>query len=264
MAAEDIDCSDFFDGPGKRKRSPAAAVATVMQLLKGDSMNMGKEPVSLFRPDDNVGNVLKQEYMPEEQMLVSSIRQELHMPEPPVPPTTSTVINEDESPDFHSGFQNGFSQGFIAGLFYKQNEISASLNLGIKADAEGVPGVSGQMMARLMSQGNRINCSRSKASKTSPVPTRRPYRFCVKCWITSKTWVLKSIKLPNGSIAHLHPEVCSAWEGDAEPTKDQFRIYGAAYKRAQRSSALHDVALKAFKAAMPDVEEEKLHDYLMS
>jgi len=85
MAAEDIDCSDFFDGPGKRKRSPAAAVATVMQLLKGDSMNMGKEPVSLFRPDDNVGNVLKQEYMPEEQMLVSSIRQELHMPEPPVP-----------------------------------------------------------------------------------------------------------------------------------------------------------------------------------
>ena len=58
-----------------------------------------------------------------------------------------------------------------------------------------------------------------------PFNNHLPGRFCTKCWIKSKTWVLKSIKLPNGSISHLHPEVCPSWENETEePTKEQIRL----------------------------------------
>ena len=38
--------------------------------------------------------------------------------------------------------------------------------------------------------------------------------------------------------------------------------YGAAFKRAQRSLLLHDVALNIYKSVMPEVPERALQDFL--
>ena len=58
---------------------------------------------------------------------------------------------------------------------------------------------------------------------------------------------------------------CTACECVAIPIKsliDDVNRYGAAYKRAQRSSDLHNVALNAFKSAMPEVPEASWQAYL--
>ena len=70
-----------------------------------------------------------------------------------------------------------------------------------------------------------INHGCSSHDLQIPFNKHLPDRFCTKCWIKTKAWVLKSIKFQNGSISHLHPEVCPSWENEAEePTKEQIRL----------------------------------------
>jgi len=142
-------------------------------------------------------------------------------------------------------FAHGFSEGFLAGCKYIQS----------------------QMKDRRHSQMDILDNSSAESPMASPKARRglirRPYRFCTKCWIMHKKWVLKSIKLPTGSVVNLHPEVCPDWDKPSEePTKEQLRVYGAAFKRAQRSSLLHDVALNTYTSVMPGVPVSTLQEFL--
>jgi len=155
--------------------------------------------------------------------------------------TSSMTRNEEEY------YSRGFQQGFLAGMNHIQTCATGSLH---------GPGTMRQ---------DAIQQELASNARASNILTRRPYRFCTRCWIKTKKWVLKSLKLPNGSIAHLHPFVCPSWDNpDEEPTKEQIKLYGAAFKRAQRSSTLQNAALGAFKTALPDVTDSFLRNYLMS
>jgi len=120
-----------------------------------------------------------------------------------------------------------------------------------------------QTLARLLQTGNLSEVSCLQPIKRRIVSLRHPYRFCPKCWIQNKVWVLKSIKLPDSTVKHLHPPTCPSWGNNAtNPTKHQLQRYGAAYKRAQRTQVLHKTALMAFKSAMPEATEGHLSAYI--
>merc|ERR1711990_1365782 len=47
--------------------------------------------------------------------------------------------------------------------------------------------------------------------------TRRPYRFCSRCWIKRKAWVLRSLTLPYGQCTNLNDhtnDTCPDWSKD--------------------------------------------------
>jgi len=94
---------------------------------------------------------------------------------------------------------------------------------------------------------------------------RKPYRFCVPCWITTQKWVIKTIVHPTGACSQLggHTQfVCPHWNSDAEPTSEQNRAYGAAFKRASRGTVLYDTAFDLFKETFPDMSEADIRAYL--
>jgi len=159
------------------------------------------------------------------------------------PEDTSAALDGDSLTEKElQCFTDGFSQGFLSGMRYNEQ----------KAITEATQHV--QELGTLESSDPGVAIMR-----------RRPYRFCTKCWIVHKQWVLKSLKLPNGSVRHLHPEVCPAWKDQIEePTKAQVKLYGAAFKRAQRTSVLRDTALKEFRIALPNASASELHKYLMT
>lgn len=106
-----------------------------------------------------------------------------------------------------------------------------------------------------------------KSPPTSKTKTRRPYRFCSKCWLKRDAWVLRSIKLPDGSIFNLNKhsnDTCPVWpDSDPPPTSEQTRAYGTAFKRAQRSSQLHDIAFNHFTSLVPETPKDQLTAYLV-
>jgi len=107
---------------------------------------------------------------------------------------------------------------------------------------------------------------KQKQSAPSKTKTRRPYRFCSKCWLKHGIWALRSVKLPDGSIVNLNRhtnDTCPGWpEHDLHPTAEQTRAYGTAFKRAQRGSHLHSVAVEEFRALVPNMPSEELDKYL--
>ena len=96
--------------------------------------------------------------------------------------------------------------------------------------------------------------------------TRKPYRFCVYCWIMEKEWKLKALTSPDGQNIQIggHTQmVCPVWPSKAlEPTPEQQREYGAAFKRASRKNFLHDKAFVAFKIQFPDMDDASIHAFL--
>jgi len=100
----------------------------------------------------------------------------------------------------------------------------------------------------------------------SKTKTRRPYRFCSKCWLKRGTWALRSVKLPDGCIVNLNRhtnDTCPDWpEEDLPPTAEQTRAYGTAFKRAQRGAHLHEIAIKEFSTLLPGVSEDVLNKHL--
>jgi len=159
-------------------------------------------------------------------------------------PNQATQVGKES---FEKGFAHGFSEGFLAGCKYIESHVK---------DCHS------QILDNSSAEGPKARGSLSSRPSRGGL-SRRPYRFCSKCWIMHKQWVLKSIKLPTGSVVSLHPEICPDWDKpDEEPTKGQLRLYGAAFKRAQRSLLLHDVALNTYKSVMPGVPERALQDFL--
>ena len=98
--------------------------------------------------------------------------------------------------------------------------------------------------------------------------SRRPYRFCSRCWIKKKEWILRSLTLPYGQCTNLNEHTndkCLAWpKGDPPPTAEENRAYAAAFKYAQRRGVLHDIALEEFKQMTPAMAEEELVKYLIT
>lgn len=169
-------------------------------------------------------------------------RSETTIPKP-MAKREGSPINEGRLPikrDLEAeGFTCGYSEGFLAGRKYQLKCMQEPHN------------ASGKMQSASPVEGPKVGSNRA------------PYRFCIKCFVVNKTWVLKSIKLPSGVVKHLHPEVCPVWDEDGEePTKEQLRVYGAAFKRAQRSSKLHDVAFEAYQSWIPEVPESYLKAFL--
>ena len=91
-------------------------------------------------------------------------------------------------------------------------------------------------------------------------------RFCSKCWIKNKQWRLRSIKLPCGRSVTINghtSDQCPEWpKGLIEPTSEQNRAYGTAFKQLQRSGHLRGMALVAFKDALPTKKTEEITAYL--
>jgi len=106
-----------------------------------------------------------------------------------------------------------------------------------------------------------------KSSEPSKSKTRRPYRFCSKCWLKHSKWSLRSVKLPDGCIINLNQhtnDTCPDWpESDPAPTTAQIRAYGTAFKRAQRGAQLHEIALNEFRALVPNMPKTDLMAYLV-
>ena len=55
---------------------------------------------------------------------------------------------------------------------------------------------------------------------------------------------------------------CPEWPGKQEPSSEQLRAYGAAFKRAVRSDALYPIALKSFKETFPEMDDAAMDDCL--
>jgi len=94
---------------------------------------------------------------------------------------------------------------------------------------------------------------------------RKPYRFCVSCWIMKGEWAIKALTMPDGRNVQVggHTQMrCPEWPGIQEPSSEQLRSYGAAFKRAVRSDALYPIALKAFKEMFPEMSNETVVKYL--
>jgi len=102
--------------------------------------------------------------------------------------------------------------------------------------------------------------------------SRKPYRFCARCWTTNKVWVVKSITKPTGVNVSLHDHTkntCPQWPFRHAPSIVQHRQYGAAFKKAGRGrqgtqhGILHDMAFKEFKLRLPQMSDADLHNYLL-
>jgi len=159
-------------------------------------------------------------------------------------------------------FADGFSQGFLSGMRYYQQNLQA------QGTMQAVEQPQTLKTTPHMAKSWQVNSSGPHDERTTmfnitKLSPRRPYRFCSKCWIKHKRWVLRSIKLPSGRSINLHGETCPEWPpGEGEPNAEQIRAYGAAFKQAQRSSQLHAVALEAFKRAAPDMTDHELEEHL--
>jgi len=96
---------------------------------------------------------------------------------------------------------------------------------------------------------------------------RKPYRFCMFCWIMKKEWLVKSLTTPEGKRLQInnHEQLsCPLWPLDLDPTAEQQRAYGAAFKRAVRQNTLHHIAMKTCQTHFPYMSEEELNTYLIA
>jgi len=96
-----------------------------------------------------------------------------------------------------------------------------------------------------------------------------PYRFCRKCWSKDGSWKLRSIKLISENTSTFingHTNTfCPSWGEDGEELEEgkaKHKQYSAAFKRAQQSSELHNIAFKALKEMDPSLNEDTLNEYL--
>lgn len=107
---------------------------------------------------------------------------------------------------------------------------------------------------------------KSEDSEAPKPKSRRPYRFCSKCWLKSGQWVLRSIKTPDGGTVNLNQhtnDACPQWpDMESLPTAQQTRAYGTAFKRAQRGEKLYEIAFSEFAKLVPDMSPEALKQYL--
>ena len=90
---------------------------------------------------------------------------------------------------------------------------------------------------------------------------RKPYRFCVPCWVKLKQFVIKAAHTPDGRTRQLggHTQTtCPVWGDRPEPTPEENRAYGAAFKRAARQTTLRDIAFRTFKENFPDLRDEQI------
>jgi len=89
------------------------------------------------------------------------------------------------------------------------------------------------------------------AAATGTMKSRRPYRFCTRCWIKTSRWVMKHIVLPDGAVCHKGSHTsrtCPQWTQTVDPpTDEQNRAHAAAFKSAQRRGELHRLAVQIFK-----------------
>lgn len=97
------------------------------------------------------------------------------------------------------------------------------------------------------------------------VQPRKPYRFCVPCWIVQSQFIIKAVHTPDGQTKQLggHAQMsCPLWGNRPDPTAEQHRAYGAAFKRATRQNTLHDVAFKTFKENFPELSDEDIRTHI--
>jgi len=132
------------------------------------------------------------------------------------------------------------------------------------AQAKAAPEPKEPVFNRWMANGN------GTLSKLEPRQSV-PYWFCRKCWTKDGSWKLRSIKLLSENTAtfvngHTN-SFCSSWGAGGErleDPKDRHRQYGAAFKRAQQTSELHDIAFKTFKERYPSniIDDGALNEYI--
>jgi len=104
----------------------------------------------------------------------------------------------------------------------------------------------------------------TKAAKEKLV--RKPYKFCVYCWISTGEWILKALTAPDASNIQLgsHTQrTCPRWQAKTEATPEQHRAYGAAFKRAVRQNTLHNIAYSAFQEKFPEMSDEEIAAHMM-
>lgn len=254
--------------PGKRKRDenfqpgPAAPQASVPQMPAQGLQATGSVPLHANGSHD-IGLGVAQELvvMPSQQPMMD-------------PQQVSMMDQFNQRSKVQPGagmqstpgsFEDGYSQGFLAGLYYIQQNMQTQ---GAQKASPGAGGSIPHMAKSWQVNSGPMSSACALVEQTAvfnitKFSPRRPYRFCSKCWIKNKKWVLRSIKLPSGRSINLHGDMCPEWPaGDEQPSAIQMRAYGAAFKQAQRSSQLHSVALEAFKQAAPEMTQHELQDHL--
>jgi len=127
--------------------------------------------------------------------------------------------------------------------------------------------------ARVQSPPGHVGgCFGTFTAATHPTgKSRRPYRFCTRCWIKTSKWVMKHIVLPDGTVSHQGGHTsrgCPLWPENEPLTAEQSRTHAAAFKSAQRKGQLHRLAKQAFIAYIRDhpqgnaMSETDLEHYL--
>lgn len=95
---------------------------------------------------------------------------------------------------------------------------------------------------------------------------RKPYRFCVPCWIQTGEFCIKVVNSPSGDVVMLggHTQLtCPNWLDKVEPTPEQHRGYGAAFKRAARQGdMLQTIAFDVFKQNFPHLTDAELNAHI--
>lgn len=260
--------------PGKRKREeefqpgPSAPPASVPQMPAQGLQATAAVPLH----DLALGVVQELGMMPPPQQAVSldplnqaNMMDQFNQRAKMQPVSAAGMGMPQNTQNNQGSFEDGYSQGFLAGLYYIQQNMQSQQG-GQKDGAANVPHMAKSWQVNTGPHtGNcvRVSDEQTAVFNITKFSPRRPYRFCSKCWIKNKKWVLRSIKLPSGRSINLHGDMCPEWPvGEEQPTAIQMRAYGAAFKQAQRSSQLHSVALEAFKQAAPEMTDHELQDHL--
>ena len=116
-------------------------------------------------------------------------------------------------------------------------------------------------------------CPRSYNKKKSG---RKPFQFCVPCYVKTGNWVVKALTWPNGDTmaleGHTKARKCPRYP---DPTQREAQAYAAAFRRETRayaaasrredkcssgalSSVLKDAAVKAFQANTTSWTEKEI------
>lgn len=115
----------------------------------------------------------------------------------------------------------------------------------------------------------------TSADQQAPVPPRlirayiktgtkrKPFQFCVPCYVATSSWVVKAVTLPDGSVKQLGGHTKSRrCPHNPDPEPDAARAYAAAFRRESRGKGLVNAAARAFREVCPELTEQEIEEHL--